>query len=515
MKKILYILISLLLVITCCTKEWDQHYGEIEETVNVRLWDTLQQIPKYSLFVAHLEKYNLDTLLKSSNSKTVFVPTNEAFYEYLNYDTSDFLLTLKYHIVNRHFTLQEVQNEYWLQTVSEKYALIENYGNTYLFDASEVSDSVPSPLLLDGRYYEINRIAKPKPNIYQFIKWNNTAIWKYIHLQDTIVLDIMASKPIGINDKGETVYDSVLNINNSFEEEFFGISKEYRNISATMLVPDSSNYNAALDEMAAKLGSSISSHKDIPERWQNDVFIPYILQRGIYWGILEPFEFESPKLANINGDSIIIDFDIDPSSRFTCSNGIVYDYGSFTVPEELYVQNTREGENLCTKFGGQYSWDPDEVELDGNSSFQPIKQVFTGASNDTVINVEFGKNYTGDYAISFSIKNVFPRKYRFVWKTNFRNSGIYSIYINGERILLGDSGFYTDNEELDIYDLSNGFYSSLGYKIWPDNSGFLELDGIVENITEYGNVKVKIEYRGPGNASINGLNMDYVALLPM
>jgi len=510
-----YILLLLIVLIGACSKDWEQHYGDIDKTVNVKLWDTLKTIDKFSEFVRLIEHYDLDTVLKSPNIKTVFIPSNEAVNDYLNSDTSGCFETLKYHIIGRFFTIQDVISDYYLQTSSEKYARIENFGNTYFFDGIVISDSVPSPLLLDGRYYEINHVALPKPNIYQYIKRNSPAIASYIDLQDTALLDVFSSKPIGINENGETVYDSVINIINRFEEEYFGISEEYRTISATLLIPDSLNYNAALDAMAGNLGGAMNSYKDIPGQWQNEVLIPYILNKGVYWGDVDPLEFDLPKLANIKGDSIVIDFEIDPTSRYSCSNGIVYDYNSFIVPDELYAQNIHEGEWLCKKLGGQYSWDIDKVKLEGNNSFQPVKQLFTGGSNDTIISAEFGKNYTGEYAINFSIPNVFPRTYRFVWKTNFRTSGIYSIYINGEIILLGDSGFYTDNEQLDIFDLSNGFYSALGYKVWPDNSGFIEVDGMVNNVIDYGEVEVRIEYRGSGNASVNGLNMDYVALLPL
>lgn len=512
-KKYKYLPVLLMLLFSSCTEDWEQHYGDIEKSVDVKLWDTIKTIDKYSEFTKYLELFHLDTVLQSSNSRTLFIPTNQAFTEYLNTDTTGIEVTMKYHITNNFFMLQEVKNKYRLQTLSEKYALIENNNNIYSIDGIEITEA--SPLMLNGKFYEINEVVKPKPNLYQYIMWNNPAVRKYIDKQDTIILDVFSSKPLGINDKGETIYDSVLYVSNKFEEEYFGISREYSNFSATLLIPDSSNYNAALNEMAANLGSDFNSYTDIPAKWQNEVLIPRLLHRGTYWGVMDPHQFQKSKLANIKGDSIPIDFVIDPSSRFICSNGIIYDYLSFAIPTSLYEENSLEGEALCTKVGDQFTWDEDKITLEGNSSFQPRKQVFEGASNDTVINVEFSKNYEETYAVSFKIKNVFPRTYRIVWKTNFRTSGIYSIYVNGEIITLGDPGFYPNSEELDVFDLSNGFYSTLGYKVWPDESGYLELDGRVDNITEYGDVDIKIEYRGSGNATVNGLNMDYVTLLPI
>lgn len=509
------ILVQLLLLFNSCSKDWETHYHDAEESVNIKLWDTIKTIDRFSEFTKYLELYHLDTLLKHSNSKTIFIPTNEAFNEFLNSDTTGMAITLKYHIVNSYFMLQKVKHNYRLKTLSEKYAFIENYNNVYLFDGIPITGS--SPLFLDGKLYEINEVARPKPNLYQYISWNNPAIRKYIDLQDSVILDILASKPVGINENGETVYDSVLYVENGFEQEYFGISKEYSNLYATMVLPDSSNYNAALDAMAQNLGSGFNSYRDIPEEWQNVVLIPQLLHKGTYGGFMDPLEFQRTKIANINGDSILIDFEIDAGSKTVGSNGIVYNYASFSVPRSMYENSVLEGESLCMRLGSQTSWDMNKVKLVGNNSFQPIMQKIAGASNDTVINVEFGKKYNGEYAITFKIKNVFPRIYRFVWKTNYRVSGIYSIYVNGEKILLGNPDFYGNSVELDIFTLDNrqGFHSMRGYKIWPSTAGYLELDGKVTNLTEFGDVEIKIEYRGPGKASINGLNMDYIALLPI
>lgn len=71
----------------------------------------------------------------------------------------------------------------------------------------------------------------------------------------------------------------------------------------------------------------------------------------------------------------------------------------------------------------------------------------------------------------------------------------------------------TDKEEYDTYGLLEGFWSVLGFKLYPDKRGFCDVDGEV-NIEEYGDVKVKIEYKGSGEGSTNGLNFDYIALIP-
>jgi hypothetical protein len=44
--------------------------------------------------------------------------------------------------------------------------------------------------------------------------------------------------------------------------------------------------------------------------------------------------------------------------------------------------------------------------------------------------------------------------------------------------------------------------------------GFNRKDFWVENLTEFGDVTIRFEYLGPGSQENNGLNIDYVKLIP-
>jgi hypothetical protein len=401
-----------------------------------------------------------------------------------------------------------VVDERKLQTLSEKFALIENIENTYYIDGIEIINS--SPLFMDGKFYEISQVLVPRPNLYQYLQRNNPAIHKYIDTQDTIVLDMELSTRIGFDEQGRTIYDSVTSVLNFYEQEYFPISKEFRDFTATLVLPDQIFYEFALDEMAGNLGGDFNSHEDIPAEWQNNVLIPLLLHKGTYGGSLAPEVFMEKYLPNINGDTIVIDFEIDPESRTICSNGLAYHYASFTIEKSLYLNKVLEAETHVDFLGlGRYSWKED-VKVEGNLSFRPDVQELASASNDTVVNIDFGNNYRGKYALTFKLENIFPRKYRFVWRTNYRFAGMYSVYVNGEKIKLG----LVEYEEYDTYNLINGFFSVEGYKVYPDKSGVCNVDGWVNNIDEYGDVTIKLEYLGPGSTtSSNGLYIDHLSLL--
>lgn len=507
MKIFAFILLSITLSFVSCTEEWEGHYGNYSKRANSRIWDTLTTIPKYSEFVKYIKHTDLDTVIKSSNPKTLFIPSNQAFEDYLQGDTAGFNETMKYHITSFLFMVNHIRDKRKLQTLSEKYALIENLNNIYHFDGIEIINS--SPLYMDGKYYELSDVVEPKPSLYQYMKYNNPAFQEYIDTKDSIVLNKEESKPVGIDESGKTIYDSVTTVVNLFEEEYFAISEEFRDLSATIIIPNQSTYENALDDMAEEIGGDYNSHEDIPIKWQDEVLIPRLLNKGIYGGLKDPTDFRGEKTANIQGDSILTDFEIDPISRVICSNGLIYDYASFSVGDTLYKEKTLEGETLIDPIGlGRFAWDDEKVNVDGDLGFQPVKQKVPGASNDSILNVDFSFDYQEGYSVSFKLKNVFPAEYRLVWRTNFRTSGKYAIYVNGEKIKLGITGY----EEFDTYNLNNGFFSVLGYKLWPDSKGYCNLDGWVNNITEFGDVTIKLEYLGPGSSSENGLNIDYIAL---
>jgi hypothetical protein len=507
--KIYYALLLLFMVIfPSCTKEWDGHYLEADSDVNERLWDVLNSSGEFSEFVKYCKLYHLDTIIDLSKTKTLFIPSNDAINEFLSGDTIGFMETLKYHVVPTYFMIRNVENNKYhsLKTLSGKFAVIQNINSRYYFDGIEILSS--SPMHLDGKYYRINKIAKPKPNIYEHIKRNNPAIHKYIDLQDSVVLDRELSKPVGFNDNGQTVYDSVTSVVNMFEEKFFAISKEYRNIYATVVIPGKEIYENALSVMAQNIGGNYSSFEDIPESWENTVLIPALLQKGVFGGLLGPWDFLNEKMPNVAGDSVFIDFKIDPASQKICSNGLVYEYESFSVADNLYKMKMLEAEDFCKNIGDhQYVWVDKEVTVVGDKSFQPFKERITGASNDTIVYTNFGMNYQQPYSIKFKASNIFPQRYRLVWRTNYRTTGVYSIYVNGEIVKLGISGY----EQFDTYQLINGFFSVLGYKLYPDTRGFCDLDAWVD-IPEFGDVTIEFKYLSSGQSPENGFVIDYLAL---
>ncbi len=490
-----------------CDKLWEEHYQTEPETVDQNVWEAVQSDGNLSLFVQYMKEFKYDTLFLTDNPYTLFIPDNDAFNLLLDTGTVTHSI-LDYHISLHFIQSMNIQGKRKIQTMGEKYALFEKSGNESLLD--QIPLAFESPLYLNGKYFIMDGVALPKPNLYEYFAVNNPVLKDYIDSQDSIILDKELSRPIGFDEYGNTIYDTVSEIYNVFEEEYFPVSEEFRNKTATIVFPMEDDYNYALTEMALALGDVYQDYKDIPLEWQNEILIPYLLEHGVFENMLEENEFMLPpnqdtlKMKNIIGDSVIIDY--QPVDKVLCSNGYAYNYFDFSVPDTLFTGSYKmEGEWLLQETGvNKYAW-AEEVGVTNDLPYEPIGEFVPSASNDSIMKVIFDKGYTGIYSVKFNVETLFPRKYLMVVGTHMYVGGIWEVYFNDELVTTID---YFD------YVINQGIWRSVTGAMYKPVGGFNRFDCWVENKGDYGNSVIEFVYKGPGNVSINGLVIDYIEFAP-
>lgn len=505
----IYWVLFLVVVFPGCRNDWEEHYGDYPETVDQNVWDAMKNNEDISLFVQILTDNKLDTLFRTDKAYSIFAPSNSAVQEFLNSNEVDTTL-LKYHLSKFFIQLKNFSGKRKIQTFSDKFALLERSGNVARLDGILIN--FESPLYENGKYFIMEQVAKPRPNLYEFFAKNNKVLEEYIDNQDSIILDPEKSIPIGFDDEGNTIYDSVKLVYNKFEAEFFPVSKEFRNRTATIVFPLREDYNNALTEMAQYIGGSFIDYNDIPQVWQQEVLVPYLLSQGVFENMLEPEEFvwksafDTLKLKNILGDSVKIIY--APIQKTICSNGYAYNYRSFTVPDSLYKEAVRfEGETLLEKSGiDRYVW-TEEATVIGDDFFEPYREFVASASNDSILRVLFPLGYNGSYSLEFRTNYLLPRRYVMVVRTHMDFGGIYDIYINDEFVKTFDYYEYVRYRGGIIPSVTGGFFIPQGR--------FNKFDFYVDNITEFDKPKVRFEYKGPGQVPSQGLVIDYVDFLPV
>jgi len=483
-----------------CRKEWDDHFLPAEETLNLPMMDQVRENPSFSTFVEYLELNQLDTLFEGNQQYTLFLPNNQAF-ENLP-DSIEIDAFIMNHMISANvINVRNVDQFRKLQTLSGKFAFIENSGGAFKFDGSRIISS--SPLYLDGRFFELDEVPLAKPNFYEYFQVRLNVMQVYVDAQDSTYLDKTLSAPIGFNEAGEIVYDSVFTTKNLFESYIFPVSQESRDEFATFVLFTEDQYEEALDEMAQSIGGAFQSHEDIPLAWQEAVLLPSVIENGVFSDILTIEQLSDPNLLNINGEFTNLDVpNIDSSSQFLCSNGVMYHFLDFSVNEELYLgENRIEGESLIDSIGqGKYAWKEDVTVRGAN--VEPIESKTDLASEGSMVTVVLGRNFSDSYSVEFNFHNVFPGRHRLEWRANYRPSAIYAVYVNDEQV-----------GQFDTYNLRYSIPSVTGERFTPED-GFNRVDFLVENLVEYGDVTVRFEFLDKGISADNGFNIDYVSMIP-
>lgn len=512
MNKIIISLLAVALVLTGCREAWEEHYEDIPETVNRNIWEVIKEDPDLAAFAAYVEAFEMDTLFRDTKqgTYTLFIPNNAAFEQYEIHDTVNESV-LNYHI-SKHFVQSgNIKGTDKVQMLGEKFVRFEHTNNTSLFDGIPLE--FESPLYLNGKFYIMSEVAYPRPNLYEYYAINNPILKNYILGLDSIILDKEESRPIGFDEQGRTIYDTVAIIYNEFEDEYFPVREEFRYKTATIVFPKAEDYNGALDEMASSLGAVYQDHTDIPLQWQEEILIPYLLEHGVFENSLASSAFiqtgkDSLKLKNILGDSIIIDYKV--TDRYECSNGVTFNYENFSIPDTLFNGSVRiEMEQYLEKLGkSRFAWDPERVTVVSDKKFSPLGDLVPTASNDSLMRVIFDPGYTGNYSVEFKIDNLFPRKYLMVVRTNINYGGIYDVYMNDQLIRTMDYHDYY------LIDYRWYYYSVTGGRYFPQPQGYHKWDAWAINEKPYGETTLRFEYQGPSALVTPALLIDYIDFIP-
>ncbi len=504
----LFLLLSILFF--SCQEEIDEYYYEgTEASVDTDILTLLKEKPEYSEFVSLLEQFRVDTLLEQGKIFTFFVPNNSAMETMENGTLGDKEL-VEYLITESYVNLNQIVGQNKIQTQGGKFALIQQVGGaSYTFDGIAIVNG--GPLTNNGRYYEIAKVAEPKPSLYQYIAATNDFYRSYLDSRDSIYLDKELSTPIGYTNDGLTIYDTVLTTVNLFEEFYFPVSEEFRDYKATMLLFTQEQYDNALEIVANALNIPLGN---IPGIWQNEVLMPYLLEQSVFRNSLPYSAFSKGRAKNILGDSV----DVNPQNitfeSFECSNGRAYNFIDFQVPEFLYKVNDSIAMSslLYNKGSDLWGWN-DDVTVTGQT-FNPLRVANANSIFGSTLLIDMGKSFNGNFSFAYTHKNIFPATYKLTIRANVSKTGIYNIYVNGKHYPVDINDGKGPQYDFDFFNLRSGVVSPVTNKYYPFENNFCKFDILVDNITEFGDVEVKLDYVKPSQRNSNncGLNIDFISL---
>jgi hypothetical protein len=278
-----------------------------------------------------------------------------------------------------------------------------------------------------------------------------------------------------------------------------------------MLLFSQEQYDGALEIVSDELQIPM---EDISGVWQNEVLMPYLLEQSVFRNALPYSVFATGRAKNILGDSIdVIPENIEPV-YFECSNGRAYNYIDFQVPEHLYkVKDTIAMSSLLFyKGSGLWGWNED-VLLSGQT-FNPMRVANPNSTFGNMLLIDMGKNFSGEFSLAYKHKNIFPATYKLTVRASVSKTGVYNIYVNGKQYPVDINDGKGPQYDFDFFNLRNGVISSVTNEYYPFVNSLCSFDILVDNITEFGDVEVKLVYAGPSQRNKNntGLNIDFISL---
>ena len=227
MNKNIWIGICLLLLGMCsCNSKWDDYFSENsemgEETVvsNLNLLDYLKSQENYSAFVTLLEETGYDAELSRNQILTVWVPGNEV----LTAVTANMDLKNKKRLVKNHINNVALYNSKLnrkvgseIQSLEGKLLMIDKQDGVFSIDGKSVIKA--NQVCQNGVVHEIEGAMIPRQNIYEYLLecGDNYSIFRdsLLYFNDTIFRPDL-SFPKGVDEIGNTIYDSVFVIENKY-----------------------------------------------------------------------------------------------------------------------------------------------------------------------------------------------------------------------------------------------------------------------------------------------------------
>jgi hypothetical protein len=128
--------------------------------------------------------------------------------------------------------------------------------------------------------------------------------------------------------------------------------------------------------------------------------------------------------------------------------------------------------------------------------------------------IDMGKDFNGSFSYAYKHENIFPAKYKLTVRANVSKTGVYNIYVNGKQYPVDINDGKGPQYDFDFFNLREGVISSVTNEYYPFINNFCSFDILVDNITDYGDVEVKLVYVKPSTRNRNncGINIDFISL---
>lgn len=236
----------------CQEHEWDNYYSPASDA-DMTLMQAIDNNASLSSFAQVVRQLGLDTLLASSQSLTVFAPDNDAMAA-VSAGGASLTEFLYNHICRYTHTLGDVAQAddgiLRIKMLNGKYQNLTNDAGRMLFGNRATVTATQGAG--NGVLFTISDVVPFYNNIYEEIKRTDggtTQLAEYLKSFDQYAFNPDKSTVLGVNERDETVYDSVFNFRNDWMRHYGDIYLE--DSVYTMLVPTDAAWQKQYDKIAS------------------------------------------------------------------------------------------------------------------------------------------------------------------------------------------------------------------------------------------------------------------------
>lgn len=428
-----------MLFLSACQDKWDHFYGSDEDErsaeASLNMYQMLQQYPKrYSKFLELLDKTGVDAYLKSNRVLTLWAPHNSFITdEIMNLDPIDMKQFVLNHINSLAMYKTKLTSKTELQTLAGKYVAINHYGND--FKVEKIPVTRLDIACTNGVIHEIEGVLPPLKNVLEYLNRCGSdysvftdSLWAY---NDTVFHPEL-SFALGVNELGQTIYDSIFIIDNKLLGGDI-LSDEKKNI--TVFLPS----NEAIDNMIKEIQGYYNAIGREFTHVDSNACYAWLMRATFFSGTYDNLSGYK-QLNGMGGSLVRFDKQIVRTDFERCSNGLIYIYEKCYMPRTKLYQaldfapmNLFElPENDWSKYytlsdGGTLSKTAN-IFVDNNYKKYPLLSVGS-KTNDWIDLKTLVKNADGEIVEA----KMMPGKYKLTGRLYGYNMANLKVFINGEK----------------------------------------------------------------------------------
>lgn len=339
------------LLASCSELKDDDHYGKADTPIsNNELKIVNVSSQEYISSRGDLSEMNglfagqgiYDELNKKAQLSTILVVTNDHFRK--PEEKTEFIT--RSHISDISISPANLEDGTRLMMWHGKYVNVSidemgkegNIVDHILFNNGAVKEVIKTTT---GYVYVISEMIETPTSLYDFI---NDLPDEYSIFREMVLasggkeFDRTNSKAIGINDQGNTVYDSIFIYRNTFFEAVnFDMNSE--SLTATLLLPSNEVINRALDDAHQRLASWEMVRSD-------SIMKDWILKSSFYSKRYSPADLQTTEVNDVKsifGTQWRTNVQqVDVSDPMELSNGIVYKVRKLHLPNNLLMYRLKD-----------------------------------------------------------------------------------------------------------------------------------------------------------------------------